>query len=46
MIITVEELESETCKYLELAQSEYIYIMRNGKIVAKLTAIEDEESDS
>ena len=37
-IIPVSELEANTDKYIELAQIEDVFIIENGKIVAKLTA--------
>lgn len=37
MSITATELKENLGKYLMLAESEDVYITRNGKIVAKLT---------
>lgn len=37
MSITAMELKINLSKYLMLAETEYIYITRNGKVVAKLT---------
>ncbi len=37
MSITATELKLNLGKYLQLAESEDIYITRNGKVVAKLT---------
>ncbi|WP_294360973.1 type II toxin-antitoxin system Phd/YefM family antitoxin [uncultured Clostridium sp.] len=37
MSITATELKSNLGKYLAMAETEDIYITRNGKIVAKLT---------
>lgn len=37
MSITATELKMNLSKYLVLAQTEDIYITRNGKVVAKLT---------
>ena len=37
MPITATELKANLGKYLMLAETEDIYITRNGKIVAKLT---------
>lgn len=37
MSITVTELKINLGKYLMLAETEDIYITRNGKVVAKLT---------
>lgn len=37
MSITATELKINLSKYLMLAETEDIYIMRNGKVVAKLT---------
>ena len=36
--ISVSELEANTDKYIEIAQTEDVFITENGKIVAKLTA--------
>lgn len=37
MSITATELKMNLSKYLLLAESEDIYITRNGKVIAKLT---------
>ncbi len=37
MSITATELKLNLGKYLQLAESEDVYITRNGKVVAKLT---------
>ncbi len=37
MSITATELKLNLGKYLQLAESEDIYITRNGRVVAKLT---------
>ncbi len=37
MSITATELKMNLSKYLVLAQTEDVYITRNGKVVAKLT---------
>ncbi len=37
MLITSTELKLNLGKYLQLAESEDIYITRNGKVIAKLT---------
>lgn len=37
MSITSTELKLNLGKYLQLAESEDIYITRNGKVIAKLT---------
>ena len=37
MSITATELKLNSGKYLQLAESEDIYITRNGKVIAKLT---------
>ena len=37
MSITATELKSNLGKYLMLAETEDIYITRNGKVVAKLS---------
>lgn len=37
MSITATELKLNLSKYLQLAESEDIYITRNGRVVAKLT---------
>ena len=39
-MITVPELEANLEKYVEMAQIQDILIVRNGKVVAKLTAAE------
>lgn len=36
--IPVSELEANTDKYIEIAQTEDVFITESGKIVAKLTA--------
>lgn len=36
--ISVPELEANPDKYIEIAQTKDIFIIENGKIVAKLTA--------
>lgn len=38
--ITVPELEADPNKYVELAQLQDVLIVRNGKVVAKLTSVE------
>ena len=37
-IISVSELEANADKYVEIAQMQDVFIAKNGKIVAKLTA--------
>lgn len=37
MSITATELKTNLAKYLTLAETEDIYITRNGKVIAKLT---------
>lgn len=37
MSITATELKLNLGKYLQLAENEDIYIMRNGKVIAKLS---------
>lgn len=37
MSITVTELKSDLNKYLLLAETEDIFITKNGKVIAKLT---------
>lgn len=37
MLITATELKQNLCKYLLMAESEDVFITRNGKVVAKLT---------
>ena len=41
-MITVPELEADPDKYVEMAQIQDILIVRNGKVVAKLTAAEQQ----
>ncbi len=43
MIITATELKNKVGKYLKAAQDEDIIISKNGKTVAKLTAIKEYE---
>lgn len=38
MSITATELKANLGKYLQMAETEDIYITRNGKMVARLTA--------
>lgn len=38
-MITVPELEADPNKYVELAQLQDVLIVRNGKVVAKLTSV-------
>ena len=38
MSITATELKANLGKYLQMAETEDIYITRNGKVVARLTA--------
>ncbi|MBQ8334195.1 MAG: type II toxin-antitoxin system prevent-host-death family antitoxin [Clostridia bacterium] len=45
MSITATELKMNLSKYLLLAETEDIYITRNGKIVAKLTNPHQERVD-
>ncbi|MBQ8186752.1 MAG: type II toxin-antitoxin system prevent-host-death family antitoxin [Clostridia bacterium] len=45
MSITATELKMNLSKYLLLAETEDIYITRNGKIVAKLTNLHQERVD-
>lgn len=37
MFITATELKENLAKYLQLSQTEDIYITKNGKVVAKLS---------
>ena len=37
MLITATELKENLSKYLALAESEDVFITKNGKVVAKLT---------
>ena len=39
MSITATELKQNLSKYLLMAEREDVFITRNGKVVAKLTAI-------
>lgn len=43
-MITVPELEADPDKYVEMAQIQDILIVRNGKVVAKLTAAEQQRA--
>ena len=43
-MITVPELEADSDKYVEMAQIQDILIVRNGKVVAKLTAAEQQKA--
>ncbi|MBQ8370820.1 MAG: type II toxin-antitoxin system prevent-host-death family antitoxin [Clostridia bacterium] len=45
MSITATELKMNLSKYLLLAETEDVYITRNGKIVAKLTNPHQERVD-
>lgn len=45
MPITATELKEHLSKYLQLAQSQDIYITRNGKTIAKLTSPYQERVD-
>lgn len=38
--ISIQELEANADKYVEMAQIQDILIVRNGKVVAKLTSVE------
>ncbi len=41
-MITVPELEANLEKYVEMAQNQDILIIQNGKVVAKLTAVDQQ----
>ncbi len=43
MIITATDFKNKVGKYLELAQKEEIIISKNGKHIAKLVAIDENE---
>lgn len=43
-MITVPELEANAEEYVEMAQIQDILIVRNGKVVAKLTAAEQQRA--
>lgn len=43
-IVTVSELKADPDKYVEMAQAQDILIVRNGKVVAKLTAAEQQRA--
>ncbi len=38
--VTVSELEADPDRYVEIAQSQDVFIVENGKVVAKLTSVE------
>lgn len=41
-MITVPELEADLDKYVEMAQIQDVLIVQNGKVVAKLTAADEQ----
>lgn len=43
MIISATEFKSNIGKFLKLSQQEDILIVKNGKLISKLTRIDDEE---
>ena len=43
-MITVPELEANAEEYVEMAQAQDILIAVNGKVVAKLTAVEQQRA--
>lgn len=43
-MITVPELEANAEEYVEMAQAQDILIAENGKVVAKLTAVEQQRA--
>ena len=45
MLITATELENNLGKYLLLAETEDIYITKNGKVVAKLSNPQQDRAD-
>lgn len=45
-IVTVSELEAATDKYVEIAQSQDVFIVEDGKVVAKLTSVECRKAPS
>ena len=42
--VTISELEADPDKYVEMAQTQDILIAENGKVVAKLTAAEQQRA--
>ena len=45
MIVSATEFKSNIGKFLKLSQEEDVLIMRNGKLISKLTKIGDEETN-
>ena len=42
--ISISELRSNAGKYLTMAQSEDIFITKNGKVIARLTAVKPDKT--